>query len=142
MKRLFYAILAIMITAASTEVKAQSPDLFSAKRDYQLKRDTTVNTDTVRLYANNLESGLKSIEVLVEKISGTVGGKVYIQGSSTEWRYADNIDSLTCSNQAQNFKKVLFTATNYLSYRIYYPTSGTQSCVVYFAVLRRPDDER
>lgn len=144
MKKLLFALIAVVTFNAITPdaVQAQSPEVFNASRDAKIKKDTIVDTDTARLYFNNIESSVKSFEILVQKISGTVAGKVYLQGSNTGWLYADNIDSLTCANQSQNFKHVNITATNYLSYRIYYPTTSTQICVVYFAVLRRPDDER
>ncbi len=143
MKRILLFLIAafVMVAGINTESKAQvSKPLFKVDRDYKLKKDTATNTDTVALFYNNIESGLKSIEIAVKKVSGTVGGKVYVQGSSNNWVSYTNIDSLSCADVSLNSKLTVFASTNFLSYRVYYTTSGTQVCVVYAALLRRPDE--
>lgn len=130
--------MAVAVTTVT--VHAQTTLYQSQSKDYALKMDTLVNADTTVIYFNEIGSHLKNIDVLVKKVSGTIAGKVYIQGSNTGWVNYHNLDSLSCTDVAENKKPSLFTATSFLSYRVFYITSGTQVCVVYAAYLRRPDE--
>ncbi len=106
----------------------------------EVRRDTLVNVDTATIAFNSIGSRLKAIDFLVQKVSGTVGGKVYLQASNNGGISWDNLDSLTNSNQATNTKHIAFTKTDYKSYRAYYTTSGTQNSILIVAYLRRPDE--
>lgn len=136
MKRLiFLAALGIMCACA---VSSQAQPL-KAGPVREIKVDTLTNTDTASLAFNSIGSNVVSFTVVVKKVSGTVGGKVYLQATNdgVEW---EMLDSLTNSNVATNIKTVLISRTSYNSYRAYYTTSGTQSSVLRFVAVRRPDE--
>lgn len=136
MKKLLFVLLISLSIA--TGLKAQT--VFNSTIHNEVKRDTTVNVDTSILSFNSMGSKLKAIDLVVLKISGTVAGKVYLQGTNTGGVVWDNIDSLVNSNQVTNSKHIVFTSTGYKSYRAYYTTSGTQSSILIAAYLRRPDE--
>ena len=115
-------------------------EVFNAAKHTVLLKDTTVNVDTSILSVKEMGSRLKAIDVLVLKVSGTVGGKVYVQGTNTGGLSWDNIDSLVNTDVASQKKHVVFTSTAYKSYRTYYITTGTQSSILAVGVLRRPDE--
>lgn len=130
MKKLF--LLAIVI-AASFTVNAQSYSTVITSTD------TSTNADTVIVQVANMKSKLKAFQITVKKVSGTVGSKVYLQGTidGSQWV---NIDSLVNTDQSFNTKVVTVTATNYNSYRAWYPSTGTQKSTLTLAYLRRQDE--
>jgi hypothetical protein len=77
---LFIAVLLIAASAFNIETKAQSKTLLSP---YTLSSDTVTNTGTayltVRASQNN--TSYTTVQVVVTKISGTVGGTISLQGS-------------------------------------------------------------
>ena len=106
----------------------------------QSKLDTLTNADTSLLNFNAIGSKVKSFEINALKISGTVAGKVYLQGTvdGSNWL---NVDSLVLADQAAiQIKTVLPTVTSYYSYRTKCITTGTQSFSVQFFAVRRPDE--
>lgn len=135
-----YFLSLIMICVLSLTTNAQT-DKFNTNKDFELKIDTTVNADTSVIAFYQMPSGLKAIELLVVKASGTLSGKVYLQGSNSNGLNWTNIDSLTVSNVSMSSKNITFTATQWKSYRTYYVTTGTQKCAVIVGVLRRPDEK-
>ena len=101
--------------------------------------DTAINADTSTINFNSIASKVKSFQATVSKISGTVAGKVYLQGTvdGNAWL---NIDSLVLTNVITNTKVFPAYPTIYNSYRAYFITSGTQQSVLTLAALRRPDE--
>ncbi len=99
--------------------------------------DSTLNTDTGAIVFQAVPA-IKAIQATVTKISGTVAGKVYLQGTiDGNWI---SLDSLTNSNQATNSKLFPLSETYYYSYRLYYTTSGTQASILKGSYLRRPEE--
>lgn len=132
--------MAIAVLAATT-VKSQTP-VFAFSKDYKLTvSDTTIDADTTIVYFDQTQgSGLKSIDVYVKKTSGTLSGKMYIEGSSNGWLTSYKLDSLSVTDTTYQ-RHTDFSSTSYLSYRVWYHTPGaTQRSVLYAALLRRPDD--
>jgi hypothetical protein len=101
-------------------------------------KTTLSATDTA--YATlPIEPTFKSARAYVTKVSGTVGGKVYLIADYGDSNW-ERLDSLTLANQTLNYK--LFTIPNnnftYVNYRIQFITnSGTQSVTPSVKYLRR-----
>lgn len=129
----------MLLAIFSVALKAQT-ETFNAIKHTEIKKDTTVNTDTSILVFNSMGSRLKAIDLVVLKVSGTVAGTVYLQASNTGGITWDSIDSLVTTNVVTNKKHIAFTSTGYKSYRAYYITSGTQSSVLIAGYVRRPDE--
>jgi hypothetical protein len=82
MKKLFLISIALIaiVTASFTESKAQSKTMLSV---YSLSSDTVTNTGTVYLTARGAQQNTSytTVQVVVTKISGIVGGTISLQGS-------------------------------------------------------------
>ena len=137
MKLLFAFFLTLFCAGAlqaQTSLLAIKPEKVVA-----VEVDTTSNTDTTTLVFNGIGGKVKSFQASVVKVSGTVAGKVYLQGTvnGNDWV---NLDSLTATNVSLSTKVFPITATTYYSYRAYYITTGTQASYLTFAYLRRQDE--
>jgi hypothetical protein len=97
------------------------------------------NTDTLALNFNSIGSNVKSFQITVVKVSGTVAGKVYLQATDDGILYT-KLDSLTLTDVAAQTKFNIPAHTSYNSYQAYFVTSGTQSYTPYFTVVRRQDE--
>ncbi|HEU4574626.1 MAG TPA: hypothetical protein VFS36_06450 [Chitinophagaceae bacterium] len=89
--------------------------------------DTLVNADTADV-SLTFDGSFKSVEGLVEKVSGTVAGSVTFQGQTLDGGTWADIDALTLTNVASQYK--LFAVPNprtYKAYRLRFITSGTTS---------------
>lgn len=127
-KVLFTLLIAVITFSAQAQIRIQS------------RLDTLTNVDTSYLTFVQLGSKVKSFEIDATKISGTVAGKVYLQGS-VSGNYWANIDSLVLADVATlQAKVVLPTVTSYASYRTKCITTGTQSFSVQLFTVRRPDE--
>ena len=102
-------------------------------------RDTNTNAATSYVNIKSIASKVKSFQATVTKISGTVAGKVYLQGTVDGTAFI-TIDSLVLSDQAINSKVFPITSTLYNSYRGQFTSTGTQSSYLILSVLRRPDE--
>ncbi len=102
-------------------------------------RDTNTNATTSYVNIKSIASKVKSFQATVTKISGTVAGKVYLQGTVDGTAFI-TIDSLVLSDQAINSKVFPITSTLYNSYRGQFTSTGTQSSYLILSVLRRPDE--
>jgi hypothetical protein len=133
MKKLLFASLAIVCLA--TTAIAQKP--------FRTVKDTVINTnaDTSNVTISNVEGGLKGLQATVIKTSGTVAGRVILQGSIDNVAWVDvNTDTLTLSNTASQSKVWAITNASYMSYRVEFITSGTQVSYIIFSAVRRPED--
>jgi len=98
-------------------------------------KDSTVSTDTTVLKLA-LDNNTKSVEFHATKVSGTVAGKVYLQGTvdGTNW---DTVDSLTYANQATNYKVFSLTHLTYAQYRFQAIGSGSNKIKPIVAYIHR-----
>jgi len=140
MKKILSFILMISVcTIAANNLKAQAvpaPISFTGASSSTVKT-TLTNTDTAIgkfvLLGNN---DYVTIEANVNKVSGTIGGTLYLQGSlsGTSW---NTLDSLVTSNQALNSKWFKQSPSYYYFYRIYYATSTTQVSTINASYVTR-----
>lgn len=132
-------ILFLLSMALFTLISVQAQRVPTAVTRSISSFDTLTNVDTSAINYNSIGSHVKGFQATVTKVSGTVAGKVYLQGTIDGYAWV-TIDSLTLSNQATNTKIFPITATTYNSYRSNAITSGTQVSVLTLAVLRRQDE--
>jgi hypothetical protein len=111
-----------------------------AQADGELKRRTSITGAVDTTTFSNVKSRIKSFEVTAIKDSGTVGGKIYLEGTITPDGWV-KLDSLTLANVATAQSKVtVLTATSYKSYRYVYVPSGTSNLSIQYGYLRRQDE--
>lgn len=116
---------------------------FAQLTDARVSKDTAVNADTVYITYQGTKSHVNAIQATVTKVSGTVGGKIYLWGTvdGSNWVVLDSSSAL--SNVAVNSKIFSFDrskGTQYTSYRVELRSSGTQSSTLRATMLRRPDE--
>ncbi|MCZ2222999.1 MAG: hypothetical protein LC122_05150 [Chitinophagales bacterium] len=133
MKKLF--LMAALSLAVCSMVNAQKLGYSTIIQS----KDTATNADTVVINLFDAGSHLKSVQITVIKVSGTVAGKVYLQGSNNNVNWI-TLDSLTNSDQLYNTKAFIFSNTSYNSYRFLYNSTGTQRSVLQVAYVNRKDE--
>ena len=85
----------------------------------------------------SVDNSVKSFRGFVTKTSGSIGGKLYFQGSYGDG-YWDSLDSLTLTNVTTQYKTFNpGVPLIYASYRIQYITTGTQVSTAGAYYLRR-----
>jgi len=92
--------------------------------------DTIINTGTVNItltVSQWYETGL--FQLVNTKVSGTVGGKTYFQGSVDNVNFV-NLDSLTNTNVTTNTKIFEDSPPTYPYYRFRYTGTGTMSAIM------------
>jgi hypothetical protein len=131
-KFLFFllATLAIITTEAQTRLSVRS--------------DTLVNADTAYATFSSVPSKIKSFQLDLNRISGSIStsGYALLQGTINGTSWVDvNTDTLKLANAATQTKVWLITSTNYAAYRacVRIPT-GTQTSRAIFTYLRRNDE--
>lgn len=104
------------------------------------QKDSLVNVDTSYLNFNGISGHVKSLQVTALKSSGTVSGKIYIEGTvdGLAWVKLDSLVLADVATYQTKAKEV--TNTSYNSYRSECITTGTQKFYNWFSVLRRPDE--
>lgn len=123
MKKLFSILLIAvsLLAAASTDASAQ----LSVVRTPTTAKDSLVNADTLYINLTPPANDAIGLHVTGSRASGTVAGKVYLQGSldGSNWKH---IDSVTLTNTAYVFATF---NTQYLMpyarYRAMYASSGS-----------------
>jgi len=136
MKSLLLFAFGMMILVMSTS--AQGLSNLKPDRVIVTSTDTTSNADTTSVSFIGIGGKVKGFQASVIKVSGTVAGKVYLQGNiNGDWV---SIDSLTATDQALSTKLFPISSTTCYSYRAYYITTGTQKSYIRFAYLRRQDE--
>ena len=137
MKLLFAFFLSLLCVGA---LQAQT-SLLSIKPETKtiLQVDTMINADTTVIYFIGIGGKVKGFQASVIKVSGTVAGKVYLQGNiNGDWI---SLDSLSVTDQPLTSKLFPITSTTCYSYRAYYITSaGTQKSYLRFGYVRRQDE--
>lgn len=95
--------------------------------------DTSTNSTTRNIVTDVIlnETGSLSLQYVGTKLSGTVGGKVYLEGSNDGANFPSSqiIDSLTLADQTTNTKIFDVSQKRRLKYRFRVVTSGSQSLV-------------
>lgn len=77
-----------------------------------------------------------TFQLVVTKVSGTVGGTCYLQGSLDGVTYV-NSDTLTLSDQAVNVKQIVKTGNPFIYYRAITTGTGTMSATANHYVSQR-----
>ena len=131
MKKLIFACIALLFTLTSF---AQSPVQTMTNDNSAIVNSGTVSS-TKKL---NAPARTVTVETVVTKVSGTVGGTVVLQGSldGTNW-HAAGADTLTLANQTTNKKIWLLTENRYYHYRTLATGSGTMNATVVSLLLPR-----
>jgi hypothetical protein len=137
MKKIFIALFAFAICfAVSTANNTAHAQVYKTRT--LAAGDTASNATTIYLTKAAIEDGIVAIQAKVTKISGTVAGTVWLQGSIDGTNFETiSTDTLALANQTTNFKIWTISKTNYSSYRIKVTTSGTQASVATLSWLRR-----
>jgi len=139
MKKLLAIIVIVCACAVShAQTLSQQGSLYV----YTSALDTNTNATTSYLYFNGIPGHVKSMQLTVTKISGTVAGTVIIDASNdgVAWVPAGAGDTLTLANQASNSGLFPFTGTYYKSYRARFTTTGTQVSSLLATLVRRQDE--
>lgn len=123
MKKLF--LLAILFAIASIG-SAQVTPMTSI---YNHPTDTVTNAGINFVYATSLNSQSNlSVQPVITKISGTIAGTYYLQGSLDGVNYLSIVGDSTVATNVTTNTKVWFLATKYFKYyRIGYTGTGTMS---------------
>jgi hypothetical protein len=104
----------------------------------RIQPDTSINATGTTITFQNMASKLVSIQSTVVLISGTGAGKVYMEGTvDGNWITQD---SLVLANQAINTKLFPISRTSFLSYRLRYVPTGTQTSRMTGTFCRRTDE--
>jgi alkyl hydroperoxide reductase subunit AhpF len=137
MKKIFSILLVAALCFAFTTVSNTAHAQVYKTRTLAAG-DTASNATTIYLTKAAIEDGIVCIQAKVTKISGTVAGTVWLQGSVDGTNFETiSTDTLALANQTTNFKTWPLTGTKYYSYRIKVTTSGTQASVATLSWLRR-----
>lgn len=134
-------ILALIVLVIGVKVaSAQAIPPYLKPEFVTLSPRNLVNTDTLQLSFNKIGSGLKSLQMTVVKVSGTVAGKVYLYGVN-DGIAPVKLDSLTLADVATPQTQYTYPAgTKYATYYALFITSGTVAYTPYFSMVRRPDE--
>ena len=129
--------LIIMVTVSSIESKGQIKDLKSV---YSLNSDTVANTATIYLTSaiNPSKDRVKTtetiVQVVVTKISGTVGGTISLLGSidGTNFKALNTAETQTAlatitATDASNVYHWRLNGNPFLYYRVSWTGTGTMS---------------
>ena len=130
---MFSLTLALTVSAQSVQPVYQKPDRTI------LPSVTITNAATTNVTFSSIGSKVKSFQTPVTKTSGTVAGKVYLQGTVDGVGWI-TIDSLVLSDQAINSKSFAVTSTSFNSYRAQCVSTGTLVVALTFSYMRRPDE--
>lgn len=132
MKKYILGLIAIVVLSFTT--KAQS--IASATQlagGTQTVTNTGAATYTVKV-TDSYE--VTTFQVNVNKTSGTVSGKVYLQAALDGVNYS-NIDSLTLIDKTLNTKLFLASINKYLWYKVSYTGVGTQVSTINAYIIAR-----
>ena len=131
MKKFLFAVLIsiVAITAPTVMVHAQFTQTFSK---------TITAADTTIFSA--VPSKIKSFTYTLTKTSGTIAGKVYLEGGVIAGQWII-IDSLVLANvNTMQQKTSVLTATSFLNYRYRCTNDSAGVAAVKAAYLRRTDE--
>lgn len=129
MKKILFLIV---ITAFAFSLQAQNTPRLVTTTSYGNTLDTVVNTAAISTTASTVTDWFanKSIQaqVVVTKISGTVGGTLGLYGSmnGTNWTLTET--ATTPSDASANY--FITTTKRYQKYKIMYTGTGTMSASI------------
>jgi len=132
MKKLILFLACAFIISISNDVKAQSRFLPLL--------DTNTSTETSNITTNVITSGYgdMSIQYVGTKVTGTVAGKVYLQGSLDAVTFT-TMDSLTLADVATNTKIFDVTGKKRIKYQLsVVTTGGTITNKGYYSQITNP----
>lgn len=136
MKRLFALLLAVTMITAFTVTPNVGHAQIVKNLSISAADDTLTNADTATVVLS-LDGSAKSVEGLVTKVSGTVAGTVTFQGLTPDGGTWVDIDALTLTNTASQYKLFsISTPRIYAGYRLRFITSGTTVVVPKAYLLR------
>jgi hypothetical protein len=143
-KYLLIAVALIAIVAsASIEAKAQEQNFLSP---YSLTSDTVTNAGTAYLTirARQINSSYTTIQVVVTKISGTVGGTISLQGSldGTSYKALNTAETQTAlatitATDASNVYHWRLNGNPFQYYRVSWTGTGTMAASFTSQILHR-----
>lgn len=130
------AIMAICLCVAPAFAQSIKPE-----KATKIAADTSLNQDTVVVPFVAINSKIKGFQATVTKLTGTIAGGVYLQGTidGTNWVNIGTNDTLIVTGTIAT-KIWPITTTNYHSYRAWYRSSGSQTSTLTFSYLRRTDE--
>jgi hypothetical protein len=141
MKNLFVLLLAMLTIAFTSKFTSPVKAQIVKTLTISAADDTLVNADTATVSLPVVSNSVSATANL-EKVSGTVAGKIYLEASVDGSTY-DRLDSLTLANVATNNKTFNLRSSNghliYASYRLSFITSGTQASKPKAYATRRED---
>jgi len=126
-KFILIAVLGLFSFAASAQVTQMTSR-------YSNTTDTVANTDTKYMYITVTASHENvSIQPVITKVSGTVAGTYFVQGSLDGTNYVSDIvttDSVTATNVTTNTKIWVLDSKAYKYYRVGYTGIGTMNATL------------
>jgi cyanophycinase-like exopeptidase len=127
MKKFLSLFLACTMVFIATTLPKQGQSQIVHQLTISAADDTLVNADTAFVTVS-IDATYKSVEGLVQKVSGTVAGTVVFQGQSLDGGSWVDIDSLTLTDVASQYKIFSVpTVRTHKAYRLRFITSGTNS---------------
>lgn len=119
----------ILISAFIMTAGAQTTKMYSK---------TITAADTTSFI--NVPSRIKSFTYAITKTSGTLAGKVYLEGSIVQGQWVA-LDSITLAdNTVMQSKTTPITSTDYLSYRYRCTNTSSATANIEAVYLRRTDE--
>lgn len=135
MKKLLYALLSFSFIFLACINQNASAQIVSS---VTLSKTSLANTDTSKATLS-VDRSAVSVEVKVNKTSGTIAGTVKLQGTFDNVNY-DDLNTLTLADQALNRKVMAIpTPLTYPVYRVIFISSGSNATTVSAKQLRRTD---
>ena len=122
-KILIIAAFALTSVIASAQSTVVSPML----SPYSLALDTVTNAGTNYVTVNTTSAWTDvTIQPVITKVSGTVAGTYYLQGSIDGTNFKSIVgDSVTATNVTTNTKLWVLSTRSYKYYRVAYTGTGT-----------------
>lgn len=126
-----YCLTLFLVIAANAQYVTRAP------------QDTTNNTTQKVITFTSTPDGLVGIQATVTKLTGTVGGIVYLQTridtvSTATWQTVRGTDTLTLSNVSTAQTVIWQISPHYGNgYRVVIEPTGTETAKVNVAYLRR-----
>lgn len=135
MKKLIVVLLLSFVTAICQSTEASAQSRLTPLLDTNTNGET--NTLTTSLLTNG--HGDIALQYVGTKLSGTISGKVYLQGSVDGTNFV-TIDSLVLADVTTNTKIFDLSAKKRAKYQFSIVTSGSQSLVNkgYFLQILKP----
>ncbi len=100
--------------------------------------DTLTNTDETTISFGTVPDGVKSIQAIANRLTGTAAGKAYLQVSNDRTNWVTIDSSAAFSNASVNTHIFSLTANGqYLAYRVRFTSSGTTTMEAKAVLVRR-----